>query len=103
MKKIQRVDIGILYRTDGSDALVRPENGKKFSLGELQKAVGGYIEIAPSISSGRVTCYVNEEGLLENLPRNSTYPEYVGNVFRVSKTDPPYLPRTVTIEEALCQ
>ena len=37
---------------------------------DINRNVGGYIELV-SIWSGRVTMYVNEEGLLKGLPRNA--------------------------------
>jgi hypothetical protein len=45
-----------------------PKNGKKFTLGELQAAVGGYIEVVRLSGNERIV--VNEEGLLVNLPPN---------------------------------
>ena len=62
---------GTLYRTDGQAILVKPINGKQFSLAELQDAVGGYIEMVRSLDK-RTNLYVNEEGgeFLKNLPPN---------------------------------
>ena len=42
--------------------------GKKPSLEELQKAVGGYIEGVTTANGGRFYC--NEEGKLMRLPHN---------------------------------
>ena len=33
-----------LYKTDGTIETIQPKNGETFSLAELQKYVGGYIE-----------------------------------------------------------
>ena len=66
MKKLQR---GTLYKTDGQAILVKPKNGKEFTLEELQTAVGGYIESVVPINK-RTKLYVNEEGLIHNLPCN---------------------------------
>jgi hypothetical protein len=52
-------------------------HGKTPSLKVLQKAVGGYIETVPHLTSieldgkrVRCTAYANEEGRLHDLPRN---------------------------------
>lgn len=47
---------------------VSPENGKKFSLKELQGYVGGLVEFVP-LPSGKLMV-VNEEGKLDGLPVN---------------------------------
>lgn len=52
----------------GKPTEVFPKNGKKFSLEEMQKYVGGYIEFAGVYDGHRI--YVNEEGLLKKLPIN---------------------------------
>jgi hypothetical protein len=60
-------------QTDGTEKIVTPKNGVKFTLEELQTAVGGMIEIAPmpqtGINKGK-TLLVNEEGLIYQLPHN---------------------------------
>lgn len=48
---------------------VKPANGKRFTLEELQKFVGGYIE-ALGLHDGRVM-WLNEEGKLDGLPLNA--------------------------------
>jgi hypothetical protein len=59
--------------TDGNEEVITPNDGIKFTLEELQTAVGGLIEIAPmvksSINKGK-TLLVNEEGLCMGLPVN---------------------------------
>lgn len=53
------------FYTDG-----RVEEGDwKMELEEMQKFVGGYVEMVPTTIPHRVLI-VNEEGLLENLPNN---------------------------------
>ena len=47
---------------------VTPQNGKSFSLQELQGFVGGYIELVRL--PGKQFMVVNEEGLLKDLPSN---------------------------------
>lgn len=36
---------------------------------DLRAAVGGYVEAAP-LDRGDISCYINEEGKLDGLPRN---------------------------------
>ena len=57
----------ILY-PDGRREEIGPENGTDFQLAELQRIVGGYIEIVPT-TDGRVMV-LNEEGKVLGLPRN---------------------------------
>lgn len=54
--------------TAGSISKVEPKNGKFFELEELQKVVGGYIEII-NLGNDQIMV-VNEEGKLEDLPYN---------------------------------
>lgn len=61
---------GTWIKTDGTEQSVRPADGKKFSLPELQKFVGGYIELTKT-SKPRRDMYVNEEGLIHDLPINA--------------------------------
>lgn len=66
-----KTDVGTLYRTDGKVETVRPHDGKKFSLQELQGFVGGLIQIVPlRPGNGHATLYVNEEGKIHGLPSN---------------------------------
>lgn len=85
-----RVERGTLYLTDGQVFLVKPEDGKKFSLTELQKAVGGYIEAAvPANKKSKL--WVNEEGLIMNLspnPHTQTVTDW-----KAYSTSPMYGPR----------
>jgi len=57
-----------LIKSTGEEIQVTPENGKKFSLKELQSFVGGYIEI---VYLTKELMVVNEEGKLNNLPYNA--------------------------------
>jgi hypothetical protein len=57
-------------KTDGSVHEVRPANGSVFTLKELQAFVGGSIELV--CTSDGQDMYVNEEGLLDDLPFNPT-------------------------------
>ena len=60
--------MALLIRSTGHEATVRPTSGKYFSLEELQRYVGGYIEIV-ALPGGK-SLIVNEEGKLQNLPPN---------------------------------
>lgn len=72
-----------IIKTDGEEKTVEPMNGSDFGLSEMQKIVGGYIEIV-HLENGELMV-VNEEGMLKNLPVNIkatciAYQPIVGNV-----------------------
>ena len=52
-----------IIRTNGSTEEINPQNGTDFGLEEMQKAVGGYIEVI-TISNGRIMI-LDEEGKLK--------------------------------------
>lgn len=57
-----------LIEPNGKTTEVEPKNGKDFSLEELQKFVGGYIEcIYPD---SKTVMILNENGKIDNLPYN---------------------------------
>jgi hypothetical protein len=56
-------------KATGEITLVTPAEGKEFSLAELQKYVGGYIEIVRL--EGGAYMVVNEEGLIIGLRVNA--------------------------------
>jgi len=58
-------------RVSGEVSDVTPANGKHFSLAEMQRFVGGYIEIIPA-QDPLFSLVINEEGKLNGLPRNET-------------------------------
>jgi hypothetical protein len=60
--------MSFVIEVDNGYRIVKPRN-TYWSLQELQDLVGGYIERVPSESS-HVDIYVNEEGLLHQLPLN---------------------------------
>ena len=62
----------LLYKTDYSVEEIQPANGRYFKLEEMQKYVGGLIEIIPLDGEGLEDklLVVNEEGKLINLPFN---------------------------------
>jgi hypothetical protein len=63
-------------------AQVDKDKGKVFSLGQLQQAVGGYIERVPPHSLSLVpegySVLVDEEGMMKELPFNSVASLFVG-------------------------
>lgn len=86
-----RVQLGQLWKPDGTVSAVRPEDGKRFKLPQMQTLVGGYIEIVPR-SSPRAYC--NEEGLLNKLPYNEAASKafqipLVGNVLQLRWVEEP--------------
>ena len=62
-----KIEYGKLWRADGRFEEVLPNDGKKFSLSELQGFVGGNIELVPR---SEPHAYCNEEGTLDGLPIN---------------------------------
>lgn len=55
-------------RADGTQEEIMPANGKSFTLEELQKAVGGRIEILEAKDRRSLVCY--EESKLDGQPIN---------------------------------
>lgn len=61
--------VALLIKSDSSAAIpVLPNNGKKFGLEEVQKVVGGYVEVVRLPHNMKML--VNEEGILMKLPLN---------------------------------
>jgi len=67
----------IIYLPGGMKNEVKPQNGKYFTLEELQSIVDGYIECV-YLNDG-MTMVVNEEGKLNNLPFNYSATEIAHN------------------------
>ena len=57
----------IIY-PDGREEKISPANGNDFSLEEVQKIVGGYIEVIELSDGNLLVC--NEEGKIMSLPEN---------------------------------
>ncbi len=57
-----------IIHSDGTEEKVSPVNGNDFSLEEVQKIVGGYIEVV-GLSDGNILV-LNEEGKLYGLAEN---------------------------------
>lgn len=62
-----------IFKTNGEIIEVEPKNGTYFKLPELQKIVGGYIEIV-NLTKDRIMV-VNEEGKIYGLDINSAATE----------------------------
>jgi hypothetical protein len=67
-----------IYRTDDTVEEVEPRNGTDFSLEEMQKIVGGFIEVF-LLKENRFMI-VNEEGKLFYLPLNKNATLLYGNL-----------------------
>jgi hypothetical protein len=65
MTAAKKVERGVIYFADksGLSQRVRPEDGKTFSMKEIQRAVGGYFECLVPAERGW-TVYADEEGAL---------------------------------------
>lgn len=68
-----------IIKTSGEIIECEPENKKDFSLKELQSIVGGYIELI-NLKDGKLMI-VNEEGLINLLPRNKKASEMIDGFF----------------------
>jgi hypothetical protein len=60
--------VAILYKTDGTMEEVKPRSGTKFELEELQKIVGGWIEIVRTLDGKKMV--INEEGKNKQMALN---------------------------------
>lgn len=60
--------MAILIKVDGSQEIVTPVNGKKFTLEEMQKLVDGYIQPCDTIDKRRMV--VDEDGKPKGKPVN---------------------------------
>ena len=70
----------IVVAVDGTESQIT-SGGEKLELSALQKLVGGYIERTQVEHGGKsVDAWVNEEGLMHNLPMNKRYPHLAGVV-----------------------
>jgi hypothetical protein len=59
-----------IIKTDGQIVPVEPKNGKDFKLEELQRIVGGYIQLFYLANESGEVMVMNEEGKIEGLPLN---------------------------------
>lgn len=68
--KTNAPDKARILRTNNTVEEVTPANGRSFTLEELQRIVGGYVEIH-LMPDGRTFVVLNEDGLSLNLPFNT--------------------------------
>ena len=78
----------ILLKTDKTEVEIKPEKGKRFTMEEMQKFVGGYFQYI-HLPGGKFLV-VNEDGGPLNLPVNEKASEIfgakiVGNCLLASK------------------
>lgn len=69
-KVVQQDRVAKLITPDGQLTVVVPQNRKKFTLEEMQKFVGGYIEIVRPPGRSDALLVVDEDGKSKNLPFN---------------------------------
>lgn len=60
--------MALIYKANGEREEVSPDNGKDFKLEQLQKIVGGYIDML-GIGGDEIMVF-NDEGKLMELPLN---------------------------------
>jgi hypothetical protein len=65
-----------IIKTDGTEREVEPRNGSDFSLSEMQRIVGGFIEIVTL--KDHQLMVVNEEGVILEMPYNKKASELYG-------------------------
>jgi hypothetical protein len=62
--------MAMLLKSNGQRQLVKPQGkDETLTLEQMQKAVGGYIEVVP-VPGSNTLLIVNEEGWMKNLPVN---------------------------------
>ena len=73
----------LLIQADGAEQTVKPKDGKKFSLKELQGYVGGLVQFVP-LPDGR-TLVCNDEGKLIGLPVNNVATDLWKKLYPIEK------------------
>jgi hypothetical protein len=86
-----------IIKTTGEEIKVEPKNGTDFSLQELQKIVGGYVEIV-DISENEYMI-VNEEGHLVDLAYNKKATE----IFKQSRYSKFYRQHEIVGNVLICK
>ena len=71
----------VIVTPEGTVTIFPPDNGKHYTLEELQEAVGGYIQLLPipDGQSPKRVVVMNEEGRLHGLPRNDIASQAFGS------------------------
>lgn len=63
-----------LYRVDGTVLQVKPAEGRKFPLEDVQAIIGGYVQSIPFKVKGKsLSALCDEEGQQKGLPFNQTF------------------------------
>jgi hypothetical protein len=75
---VKPIKVGTLIRVDGTVESFIPSKGQKFSLEEVQKLVGGYVERLSIPESGGSVMLVDEDGISRGLPLNPNASEVAG-------------------------
>ena len=75
-----------LFKTDGSVVEIKPASGKRFSISEAQRYVGGYVGIVHLDNGERLL--VNEDGYMIGLPRNEKATGVLGSIGSKEMADP---------------
>tara|TARA_R100000687_G_C6393261_1_gene138311 strand:+ start:4 stop:261 length:258 start_codon:yes stop_codon:yes gene_type:complete len=68
--------MALLMKANGTEETIHPQDGSAFTLEELHRLVGGYIERVPTHLPKDFI--VNEEGRLKGLPANQKATMVVG-------------------------
>lgn len=63
--------MGIIFKTNGQQIGIEPENGKTYTLKELQAAVGGYIGIISILNGQKILVFREDISSEFNIIRNS--------------------------------
>lgn len=71
-----------IIHTSGTHTYIEPKNGTNFTLAELQKIVGGYIEVIDMTDAHGTILVINEEGKLNGLPYNPLATEVYREYYR---------------------
>lgn len=72
-------------KANGATETVTPANGESFTLEELQRYVGGYVEVL-ELSDGTLM-WLNEEGKLHELPYNAAADEIAHRLTGIAWSD----------------
>lgn len=72
--------MAVIYKANGERETVFPDNGKDFKLEQLQKIVGGYIDML-GVGGDEIMVF-NDEGKLMGLPFNREATEIYQKAFQ---------------------
>lgn len=72
--------MAVIYKANGERETVFPDNGKDFKLEQLQKIVGGYIDML-GVGGDEIMVF-NDEGKLMGLPYNREATEIYRKAFQ---------------------